>query len=159
MSRQRPGTGKSGLQHCILTQKANAINSVVSGWEALVECGVILTISMKPGFYRRVNIVLGTEIKTNVKTDRLGLMLTKDNDITFICQRLLHHQRLRHGHTTLNDTIMPFATAFFDSDNTTVVLTKDYIILTVKGIISSCLMMMIVWCTRTHGNGQRCCQR
>jgi hypothetical protein len=82
---------------------------------------------MKPGFCKRVNIVLGTEIKTNVKTDRLGLMLTKDNDITFICQRLLHHQRLRHGHTTLNDTIMPFATAFFDSDNTTVVLTKDYI--------------------------------
>ena len=62
LSRQRPGTGKSGLQHCILTQKANAINSVVSGWEALVECGVILTISMKPGFCKRVNIVLGTEI-------------------------------------------------------------------------------------------------
>jgi hypothetical protein len=51
-----------------LTQKANAINSVISGWEALVECGVVLTIGMKPGFYRRVNIVLGTEIKTNVKT-------------------------------------------------------------------------------------------
>ena len=28
-----PGTWKSGLQHCILTQKANAINSDVSGWE------------------------------------------------------------------------------------------------------------------------------
>ena len=49
-----------------------AINSVVSGWEALVECGVILTISMKPGFYRRVNIVLGTEIKTNVKTKQMA---------------------------------------------------------------------------------------
>ena len=80
---------------------------------------------MKPGFYRRVNIVLGTEIKTNVKTEGVGLMLTKDDDITFICRRLRQHQRLRH--TTLNDTIMPFATAFFDSDNTTVVLTKDYI--------------------------------
>ena len=98
-----------------------------SGWEALVECGVILTISMKPGLYRRVNIVLGTEIKTIVKTDGVGLMLTKDNDITFICQRMLQHQRLRHRHTTLNDTIMSFATAFFDSDSTTVVLTKDYI--------------------------------
>ena len=95
-----PRPWKSGLQHCILTRKANAINSVVSGWEALVECGVILTISMKPGFYRRVNIVLGTEIKTNVKTDSVGLMLTKDDDITFICRRVLQHQRLRHGHTT-----------------------------------------------------------
>ena len=57
-----------GLQHCILTQKTNAINSVVSDWEALVECGVVLTIGMKPGFCKRVNIVLGTEIKTNVKT-------------------------------------------------------------------------------------------
>ena len=54
-------------------------------------------------------------------------MLTKDDDITFICRRVQQHQRLRHGHITLNDTIMPFATAFFDSDNTTVVLTKDYI--------------------------------
>ena len=28
---------------------------------------------------------------------------------------------------TLTDTSMPFTTAFFDSDNTTIVLTKDYI--------------------------------
>ena len=74
-----------------------------------------------------MNIVLGTEIKTNVKTDSVGLMLTKDDDITFICWHVQQHQRLRHGHITLNNTIMPFATAFFDSDNTTVVLTKDYI--------------------------------
>ena len=57
----------------------------------------------------------------------MGLMLTKDDDITFICRRVRQRQRLRHGHITLNDTIMSFATAFFDSDNTTVVLTKDYI--------------------------------
>ena len=82
---------------------------------------------MKPGFCKRVKIVLGTEIKTNVKTDGVGLMLTKDDDIIFICRHVLQHQRLRHGHTTLNDTLMPFVTAFFDGDNTTIVLTKDYI--------------------------------
>ena len=54
-------------------------------------------------------------------------MLTKDDDIIFICWRMQQYQRLRHGHTTLNDTLMPFATAFFDGDNTTIVLTKDYI--------------------------------
>ena len=27
----------------------------------------------------------------------------------------------------LNDSVMSFATAFFDSDNTTIVMTKDYI--------------------------------
>ena len=58
---------------------------------------------------------------------------------------------IQNTDTTLNNIVMPFATVFFDSDNTTIVLER--IILTVKGIISSYLMM-IVWCTRTHGNGQ-----
>ena len=82
---------------------------------------------MKPGFCKRVNIVLGTDIKTNVRTSGMGLMPAKDEDIIFICRRMQQRQRLRHGHTTLNDIVMPFATTFSDSDNTTIVLTKDYI--------------------------------
>ena len=60
-------------------------------------------------------------------------MPTKDDDIIFICRRLAwgqwQPQRLRHVYTTrvLNDTVMPFAKQFFDSDNTTKVMTKDYI--------------------------------
>ena len=33
-----------------------------SGWEALVECCVVLTISVKLGFCKGVNNVFGTEI-------------------------------------------------------------------------------------------------
>ena len=40
--------------------RANAVNS---SWEALVDSGVVLTISMKLGFCKGVNTVLGTEIK------------------------------------------------------------------------------------------------
>ena len=50
----------------------------------------------------------------------MGLIPTKDNDKTFIFAGACRY-------TTLSDTVMPFATAFFDSDNTTIVLTKDYI--------------------------------
>ena len=42
--------------------------SVTDGWEALVESDVVLTNSMRPGFCKRVNIVLGTKIKTSVRT-------------------------------------------------------------------------------------------
>jgi hypothetical protein len=81
-------------------------------------------------------------------------MLTKDDDIIFICRHVQQQQWLRHGHTTLNDTIMPFATAFFDGDNTTIVLTKDYINCERNYFIifdDDCLV---------HADPrQRCCQR
>ena len=47
-------------------------------------------------------------------------MPTRDDEIIFICGS-------RDDADILNDTIMPFTTAFFDIDNTIIVPRKDYI--------------------------------
>ena len=61
-----------------------------------------------------------------------------------ILRRMRQQQWLRHGHTTLNDTLMSFATAWFDGDNTVIVLTKDYSICE-RNYGCHNYPMMIVW--------------
>ena len=67
MIRPAPCVGQAAPSHrevrvIAMYQKANAINSVVSGWEALVEC-CFLTNSMKPGFCKCVNLFLEVRLK------------------------------------------------------------------------------------------------